>query len=78
MDFHRQAVLPVIPIDYAVADTQQGQPHFDFMVGTDMSTGAAWASAILIKGKEDSPHCLIDSLMVVGARTFKSHHPVRR
>ena len=25
-----------------------------------------------------SIHCLIDSLMVVRARTFKSHHPVRR
>ena len=55
-DFHRQArpkVLPVIQFDYAVAGTQQGQPHFDFMVGTDMSTGAAWASAVLIKGRED-------------------------
>ena len=55
-DFHRQTrpkVLPVIQFDYAVAGTQQGQPHFDFMVGTDMSTGAAWASAVLIKGKED-------------------------
>ena len=55
-DFHRQArpkVLPVIQFDYAVAGTRQGQPHFDFMVGTDMSTGAAWASAVLIKGKED-------------------------
>ena len=55
-DFHRQArpkVLPVIQFDYAVAGTHQGQPHFDFMVGTDMSTGAAWASAVLIKGKED-------------------------
>ena len=43
----------MIQFDYAVAGTQQGQPHFDFMVGTDMSTGAAWASAVLIKGKED-------------------------
>ena len=53
-DFHRQTrpkVLPVIQFDYAVAGTQQGQPLFDFMVGTDMSTGAAWASAVLIKGK---------------------------
>ena len=55
-DFHRQTrpkVLPVIQFDYTVAGTQQRQPHFDFMVGTDMSTGAAWASAVLIKGKED-------------------------
>ena len=55
-DFHRRArpkVLPVIQFDYAVAGTHQEQPHFDFMVGTDMSTGAAWASAVLIKGKED-------------------------
>ena len=43
----------MIQFDYAVAGTQQGQPHFDFMVGTDMSTGAAWASAVLIQGKED-------------------------
>ena len=55
-DFHRQTrpkVLPVIQFDYAVAGTQQGQPQFDFMVGTDMSPGAAWASTVLIKGKED-------------------------
>ena len=55
-DFHRRAgpkVLPVIQFDYAVAGTQQGQPHFDFMFGTDMSTGAAWASAVLIRDKED-------------------------
>ena len=55
-DFHRQArpkVLPVIQFDYAVAGTHQGQTHLDFMVGTDMSTGAAWASDVLIRGKED-------------------------
>ena len=54
--FHRQArpkVFPVIPVDYAVAGTHQGQPHFDFMVVTDMSAGAVWASAVLIKCKED-------------------------
>ena len=54
-DFHRRArpkVLPVIQFDYAVAGTQQGQPHSDFMVGTDMTTGAAWASAVLIKVKQ--------------------------
>ena len=80
-DFHRRArqkVLPVIQFDYAVAGTHQGQPHFDFMVGTDMSTGAAWASAVLIKGRGGSIHCFIDPLMVVRARTLKSHHPVRR
>ena len=55
-DFHRQArpkVLPVIQFDYAVAGTQQEQPHFDFMVGTDMSTSTARTFAVLIKGKED-------------------------
>ena len=55
-DFHRQArpkVLPVIQFDYTVAGTHQGLPHFDFMIGTDMSTGAAWASIVLNKGKED-------------------------
>ena len=39
--------------DYAVIGTQHGQPHFDFMVGTDMSRGAVWASTVLIEGKED-------------------------
>ena len=43
----------MIPVDYAVAGTHQGQPHFDLMVVTDMSAGAVWASAVLIKGKED-------------------------
>ena len=55
-DFHRQAspkVLAVIQFDYAVAGTHQGQPHLDFMVGTDMSTGTTWAFAVLIEGKED-------------------------
>ena len=45
-DFHKQAtpkILPVIQFDYAVAGAPQGQPHLDFMVGTDMNTGAAWA-----------------------------------
>ena len=41
----------MIQFDLAVAGTQQGQPHFDFMVGNDMSTGAAWASTVLIEGK---------------------------
>ena len=39
-DFHRRArpeVLPVLQFDYAVAGTHQGQPHFDLMVGTDMT-----------------------------------------
>ena len=55
-DLRRRAgpkVFPVIQFDYAVASTQQGQPHFDFMVGTDMSTGAFWSSAVLVRGKED-------------------------
>ena len=71
-DFHRQArpkVLPVIQFDYTVAGTHQGQPHFDFMVVTDMSTGAAW--------KEDPYIVSSIFLMLVRARTFKSHHPVR-
>ena len=55
-DFHRRAgpkILPVIPFDYAAAGTERGQPHFDFMVGTDMSAGPVWASAFLVKGMED-------------------------
>ena len=45
--------LPVIHFLCGVAGTHQRQPHFDSMVGTDMSTGAAWTSTALIKGKED-------------------------
>ena len=54
-DFRRRArpkVLPVLHFDYSVAGAQQGQPHFDLMVGTDMSTGAVWASVVLVKGKD--------------------------
>ena len=53
---HRQArpeVFPVRQFDCAVAGTYHGQPHFDFMVGTDMNTRSAWASTVLIIGKED-------------------------
>ena len=49
----RPEVLPVLQFDFSVTDTQQGQPHFDLMVGTDMSTRAVWASAVLVRGKED-------------------------
>ena len=81
-DFHRKArpkVLPVIQFDNAVAGTHPGQPHFEFMVGTDMSTGAAWASTVLIKWQRGSIHCHFDPLMAVRARTFKKiYHPVRR
>ena len=76
-DLHHRAgpkVLPVIKFDFAAAGTKQGQPHFDFMVGTDMSTGAVWTS----QRQEGSVHCLINPLMVVGARTFKGYHTVRR
>ena len=45
----------------------QGQPHVDFMVGTDMSAGAVCASTVSTK-EEDSTHCLFDSLMVVRTR----------
>ena len=49
----RPKVLPVLQPDYAITDTQQGQPHFDLMIGTDKSTGAIWASAVFVRGKED-------------------------
>ena len=45
-DFRQRArpkVLPVLQFDYSIAGAQQGQPHFDLMIGTDMSTGAVWA-----------------------------------
>ena len=47
-------VLPVIQFDFAFAGTRQGQPHPDFMVGTDTGTGAARAPTALIKDKEDT------------------------
>ena len=55
-DFRRRErpeVFPVLQFDYSVTDTQQGQPHFDLMFGIDKSTGAIWASAVLVRGKED-------------------------
>ena len=55
-DFRRRErpeVFPVLQFDYSVTDTQQGQQHFDLMIGTDKSTGAVWASAVLVRGKED-------------------------
>ena len=42
----RLEVFTVLQFDSAI-DMQQGQPHFDLMVGTDKSTGAVWASAVL-------------------------------
>ena len=80
-DFHRQTrpkVFPVIQFDYAVAGTHQGQPHFDFMVGTDMRHRRSLGISCFDQRQRGSIHCLIDSLMVVRTRTFKSHHPVRR
>ena len=49
----RSKVLPVSQSDFAVVGTRPGEPHFDLMVAVDVSTGATWASAVLIKGKED-------------------------
>ena len=64
---HRQATLNVLPV-IQFDDTHQGQPHFDPMVGTDMSTGAAWASTVLIIGKT---HAL-------SLRSFHAHGTVKR
>ena len=55
-DFRRRErpeVFPVLQFDYSVTDTKQGQPHFELMFGIDKSTGAIWASAVLVRGKED-------------------------
>ena len=54
---HKQAAprpIPLIQIDYAEAG-ESGTPNdnFEFIVGTDMVSGSAWASSILVKGKED-------------------------
>jgi len=54
---HRPAAprpIPLIQIDYAEAG-EGGNPNdnFEFIVGTDMVSGSAWASSILVKGKED-------------------------
>ena len=53
----RQAISNIFPVtqfDCAVAGTHQRQPHFDFMVGTDMITRTVRASTVLTKGKKDS------------------------
>eukprot|EP00959_Pyramimonas_sp_CCMP1952_P054898 1147471-Pyramimonas_sp.AAC.1 len=43
-----QKPMPVIQFDYAEAGSGDSDvPNFEFMVGVDMSTGAAWASAVL-------------------------------
>ena len=52
-DTKRSNIFLVIHFDEAVCGTHQGQPHFDFMIGTGMSAGTAWTSAVLIKGWED-------------------------
>ena len=49
----RREVFPVLEFDYSAIDMQQGQPHLDLMIGTDKSTGAVRASAVLIRGKKD-------------------------
>ena len=59
----RPKVLAVIQFVHASVGTRQGQQHLDFMVGTDLSTGAARASTVLINGKEDP--CIV-SLILVG------------
>ncbi|CAK0803384.1 unnamed protein product [Prorocentrum cordatum] len=49
-----QKPMPVIQLDYAEAGSgDSAVPNFEFIVGVDMSTGAAWASAVLVTGKED-------------------------
>ena len=73
-DFHRRAgpkVPLVIHFNYAVAGTQQGQPNLDFMVGTDMSKWRCLGISRLSQRQRGPVHCIIDPLMVVGARTFK-------
>ena len=77
-DEREPKVRPVIQFDDTVAGTHQGQPHLDFMVGTDRSTGAAWASTVLIKGKED-PHIVSPILSWLSELGHSnSGHPVRR
>ena len=66
-DFRRRKrleVFTVLQFDSAI-DMQQGQPHFDLMIGTDKSTGAVWASAVLPliekEGKKD-PYIILPIL----------------
>ena len=79
-NFRRRArpkVLAVLPFDYSVTDTQQGQPHLDLIVGTDMSTGTVWASAVIVRGKED-PYIVSSILSWLSEIGHSSHHTVRR
>ena len=45
-------VVPVVQIDYGEAGTDQIMPNFEFVVGTDLSSGASWASVVCVKGQE--------------------------
>ena len=39
-----------VTINYGM---DQSMPNFEFIVGTDLSSGAFWASAVCVKGQED-------------------------
>ena len=49
----KDALVPLIQFDYAEAGEDIGAVNFEFVVGSDMSTGSIWSSAILQKGCED-------------------------
>ena len=49
-----QMPIPIIQFDYAEAGSGDGDvPNCELIVGVGMAAGAAWASAVLAKGKED-------------------------
>jgi len=50
----KDAVTPVIMFDYAEAGVKDDLENFEFVVGSDTSTGAIWASSVLVKGRDDA------------------------
>jgi hypothetical protein len=49
----KDALIPLIQFDYAEAGEEGKIGNFEFAVGSDLSTGSVWATAIIQKGRED-------------------------
>ena len=62
----RSKVLPLIQFDYAVVGTHQGQPHFEFMVETDIKTRDGLETT-----KLSSAHATSPAEHFLQQRTFK-------
>ena len=50
----KDVLIPLILFYYADSGLQSKISNFDFAVGSDLSTGSIWASAILRKVREET------------------------